>query len=203
MTLIAKWAYPSAPPAPPATSSAPEAPSSSAPDPASYGPPPRIVEVPPPVFAPSLREDWDRPECACRVCTLRASSDEGERLRIASTPPESPSRFATLCEVKSRPDLLPARALLLAGDVLAQRTDRDTDEGPGYLSAPRRTMLRKYRESLLRHVLAYYRGDAVDRDSGKSPLAHVLSNAAILIELELREIEASSVNVNAKGDHHG
>ena len=57
---------------------------------------------------------------------------------------------------KPRPDLLPANALLDAGRAMAQRVDRDiADEAPGFLAIPSR----KYRASLLRHVLAYLAGD--------------------------------------------
>lgn len=91
--------------------------------------------------------------------------------------------------MKSRPDLLPASSLLEAGMALAGRTDRDGDE-PGYLTAP----ISKYRESFMRHVLEYEqswqegRGATVtDADSGLHPLAHVITNAAILLAKERRE----------------
>jgi hypothetical protein len=78
--------------------------------------------------------------------------------------------------VKSRPDLLPPAALLAAGMSMAGRTDRDEGSDMGYMTI----QASKYRASLLRHVLAYLGGETVDADSGLSPLAHVISNAAIL-----------------------
>ncbi len=82
---------------------------------------------------------------------------------------------------KSRPDLLPASSLLEAGMALAGRTDRDGDE-PGYWTIP----IEKYRASLMRHVLQYYAGEEVDVDSGLHHLAHVVTNAAILLAKERR-----------------
>jgi len=89
---------------------------------------------------------------------------------------------------KPRPDLLPARALLEAGRAMAQRTDRD-DAVPGWRSIP----VEKYRASLARHVLAYLAGETVDADSGLDPLAHVITNAAILLERRRSTKEAPDV----------
>lgn len=89
---------------------------------------------------------------------------------------------------KPRPDLIPAEALLEAGACMAGGLERDDPNGqPWYETAPRGEARRKYRRSLLRHVLAWYAGDKVDSDSGKSPLAHIICNASILFWLERRK----------------
>lgn len=99
--------------------------------------------------------------------------------------------------LKPRPDLIPARALLAAGRVMAQRTDRDAEGRPGYLDIP----ITKYRGSLARHVLAYLGGQTVDPDSGESPLAHVVTNAAILWEKETRAIDATANAEEGEEEH--
>lgn len=89
---------------------------------------------------------------------------------------------------KPRPDLIPAEALLEAGACMAGGLERDDPNGPPwYETAPPGEARRKYRRSMLRHVLAWYAGDKVDGDSGRSPLAHIICNAAILYWLERRK----------------
>lgn len=96
----------------------------------------------------------------------------------------------SLGRVKPRPDLLPAEALLAAGECLADRTDRDVGSLPWFDRAPLAETLPKYRASLMRHVLAYYADDKVDPESSRPALAHVIVNASILYRLENRAITA-------------
>lgn len=93
-------------------------------------------------------------------------------------------------KVKPRPDLLPAEALLAAGECLADRTDRDVGSLPWFDRAPLAETLPKYRASLMRHVLSYYADDKVDPESHRPALAHVIVNASILYRLENRAITA-------------
>lgn len=89
---------------------------------------------------------------------------------------------------KPRPDLLPAESLIEAGWCMAGGLERDDEDGqPWYATAPRAEARRKYRRSLLRHVLSWYAGEHVDSDSRRSPLAHIICNAAILFWLERRK----------------
>jgi mannose/cellobiose epimerase-like protein (N-acyl-D-glucosamine 2-epimerase family) len=39
----------------------------------------------------------------------------------------------------------------------------------------------RFKEALLRHVVAYIKGEYVDKDSGKSHLAHIVTNALFLM----------------------
>lgn len=82
----------------------------------------------------------------------------------------------------SRPDLIPVSALYEAGRAMGGRTDRD-GERPGWHTIP----AEKYRASLKRHIDAYFEGKVADADSGLHPLAHALSNCAILLAKELLE----------------
>lgn len=41
--------------------------------------------------------------------------------------------------------------------------------------------IRRYNDALLRHTIAYRRGEKVDPESGKSHLAHVITNALFLM----------------------
>lgn len=40
---------------------------------------------------------------------------------------------------------------------------------------------KRYKDSLLRHVLSYVNGDCVDKESGKSHLAHAICNCLFLM----------------------
>lgn len=133
---------------------------------------------------------------------LRAERDalraEVMRLRRHLSPPvEARDGIIPTCRerprpgnVKPRPDLLPAEALLAAGECLADRTDRDVGSLPWFDRAPLAETLPKYRASLMRHVLAYYADDKVDPESHRPALAHVIVNASILYRLENRAITA-------------
>lgn len=139
---------------------------------------------------------------------LRAERDalRAEVMRLRrhlSPPPEVPDAVVdgggtvptyrerpSLGRVKPRPDLLPAEALLAAGECLADRTDRDVGSLPWFDRAPLAETLPKYRASLMRHVLAYYADDKVDPESSRPALAHVIVNASILYRLENRAITA-------------
>lgn len=143
----------------------------------------------------------------CRALhTLRKSVEELERelgeARRHLSPPLSdehaprvePYRPRPVVNVKPRPDLLPAEALLEAGACLADRTDRDVAELPWFDRAPLSETLPKYRASFARHALAYLAHELVDPTSTRATLAHVITNAAILYRLENRAVLAARAN---------
>jgi hypothetical protein len=105
-----------------------------------------------------------------------------------------PYRPRPVVNVKPRPDLLPAEALLEAGACLADRTDRDVAELPWFDRAPLSETLPKYRASFARHALAYLAHELVDPTSTRATLAHVITNAAILYRLENRAVLAARAN---------
>lgn len=128
---------------------------------------------------------------------------EDLRREVAAAPPrrvplvsgaDVTIRTSALSDVKPRPDLLPAEALLEAGACLADRTDRDVAELPWFDRAPLSETLPKYRASLFRHVLAYFADELVDPKSTRPTLAHVITNAAILYRLENRAVLAARAN---------
>lgn len=41
-----------------------------------------------------------------------------------------------------------------------------------------------YRDSLMRHIVAYMEGDVIDKDSGFPHLAHAMANVLILMDME-------------------
>jgi Domain of unknown function (DUF5664) len=146
------------------------------------------------------------------VESLRVERDEAraEVLRLQShlSPPnahnpvrshqvwETRRSYLPKIDVKPRPDLIPAEALLDAGACLADRSDRDVGALPWFDTAPLEETLPKYRASLSRHVLAYYADEGNDPQSGRPHLAHALVNAAILYRLENRAALAARENAN-------
>lgn len=83
-------------------------------------------------------------------------------------------------EHKNRLELVPPSLMLAAGRVLtygaikyAPDNWRLVDDG-----------IRRYRGALLRHLMAYLSGEALDDESGLPHLWHVAANVAFLIELE-------------------
>ena len=68
--------------------------------------------------------------------------------------------------------------------------ERDKD-GPGYLNASGADIT-EYKAALGRHWLQWQMGIGPDDQSGVSHLAHVISNAAILLELQLIQAENSN-----------
>lgn len=122
-------------------------------------------------FAPSSREGNDA---------------QGRPLTADALRRPASSRLTPPADVKPRPDLLPAEALLEAGACLADRVDRDVAELPWFDRAPLAQTIPKYRASLYRHVLSYLADKKTDPKSGRPHLAHVIVNAAILYRLENR-----------------
>lgn len=109
------------------------------------------------------------------------SAGQTVALLTSGRPPNTPT------PKKPRPDLIPAASLIEAGWCMAGGLERDDPNGqPWYETAPPAEARRKYHRSMLRHVLDWYAGNKVDADSKRSPLAHIICNAAILLSLELR-----------------
>lgn len=75
-----------------------------------------------------------------------------------------------------------SRALEEVGNVGTYGANKYTDRG--WLSVPNGPS--RYRDALLRHYLQDRRGEANDRESGISHLAHLAWNALAVLELELR-----------------
>lgn len=82
----------------------------------------------------------------------------------------------------NKPDLslLPPEALWECALLLSQHTDRD-GELPGWASMAPADCYRKYRGSVLRHIWRWLRGEQIDQDSKRHHLAHVATNALILL----------------------
>jgi hypothetical protein len=100
--------------------------------------------------------------------------------------PPAPA-YATKRAGKPRVDLLPPRALLEAARTMTDTAlVRDTLGHPGYLDSTPADR-REYLAAIGRHYFAALAGETSDPDSGAHPLAHVITNAAILLELELAE----------------
>lgn len=78
-----------------------------------------------------------------------------------------------------------ARALWEVGDVGTHGTTKYTADG--WVSVP--NGIERYGSALLRHYLRHRRGELVDRESGRSHLAHLAWNALALLDLSLREKE--------------
>ena len=90
---------------------------------------------------------------------------------------ETPT-FVKADDGKVRADLLTAEALLQVAEVLtlgATKYGADNWRKVDDVS--------RYKAALMRHVLQYLSGQAVDAESGKSHLAHVACNALFLLEL--------------------
>lgn len=81
---------------------------------------------------------------------------------------------------KSRPDLFPAKALLLAGDVLAFGETKHPDEKWKSMS------VKDHLGAAYRHVLRWQTGETLDSESGSSHLTHALVRIAMAVELEAK-----------------
>jgi hypothetical protein len=85
---------------------------------------------------------------------------------------------------KLRLDLLPPEAIRAMAQVLTMGADK---YGPNQW---RGVEMHRYEAAMLRHWLAWKEGEALDRESGLSHLAHLLCNAAFLVALEGRQCES-------------
>lgn len=96
---------------------------------------------------------------------------------------------------KRRYDLIPPRALSAVADVFTHGTKHDKPGArtPGFMNLKGATRL--YTASLFRHWEAWRGGQRTDPDSGLPHLAHVASNAIILLALELRATKEGTDHV--------
>lgn len=85
---------------------------------------------------------------------------------------------------KSRLDLLPARALVAIGHVLAYGAAKYVPDG--WMHVP--DAKPRYRAAAMRHFLAMLDGEAYDEESGLLHVAHFATNALFLCWLELRDL---------------
>ncbi|MDR2745269.1 MAG: DUF5664 domain-containing protein, partial [Desulfovibrio sp.] len=83
---------------------------------------------------------------------------------------------------KLRLDLVPPEILRALGEVLTYGADKYTDHNWERGIAPDRVYA-----ALMRHLLAWREGEAIDAESGLPHLAHALTNAGMLLTLERRE----------------
>jgi hypothetical protein len=81
---------------------------------------------------------------------------------------------------KPRMDLLPARALLDIGAVLAYGAERYGAENWRLVENARE----RYLAAALRHVFRWKLGEAADPESGLSHLAHAATNLMFMLEVE-------------------
>ena len=153
------------------------------------------------------RNAIDKALAESRTLSLEAELDEArseiEELRgrvVEDKLPRSYSPPSYTSPSKPRPDLLPAGALLEAGACMSDGVERDLNGVPWYERTPQANAVAKYRASLLRHVLQHLTGEQWDRDSGRSHLAHVLSNSAILYRLEVELGEGIATSANNKAN---
>lgn len=82
---------------------------------------------------------------------------------------------------KSRPDLFPAKALLLAGDVLAFGETKHPDSK--WLSMS----VAEHIGASLRHLLKWQSGEKLDSETSRSHLAHSMVRLAMAVELEAKQ----------------
>lgn len=54
----------------------------------------------------------------------------------------------------------------------------------------------RYQDSLMRHMVKFYKGDELDEETGKPHLAHMAWNALAILELYLMEKRAEKTNEN-------
>ncbi|MDR2054559.1 MAG: DUF5664 domain-containing protein [Desulfovibrio sp.] len=85
---------------------------------------------------------------------------------------------------KLRLDLIPPEILRALGEVLTYGADKYTDR-----NWERGITLDRVYAALMRHLLAWREGEAVDAESGLPHLAHALTNAGMLLTLERRRGE--------------
>jgi DNA-directed RNA polymerase subunit RPC12/RpoP len=83
---------------------------------------------------------------------------------------------------KRRWDLLPWRALGLVADVLTVGAAKHGDDGWRTLPNARR----RYYAATLRHLTAWWEGEALDHDDGLPHMAHAIADALLLLALDLR-----------------
>jgi len=79
---------------------------------------------------------------------------------------------------KLRLDLIPPEAIRALGEAVTYGAGKYPPENWRGVEPER------YFAAMLRHILAWSEGEAIDPESGLSHLAHVLSNAAFLVVLE-------------------
>ena len=84
---------------------------------------------------------------------------------------------------KSRCDLLPGRALIAVGQVLAYGAQKYAPSG--WLTVP--DAVPRYRAALMRHALAMLDGEELDQESGLPHIAHVATNALFLLHFYLTD----------------
>jgi hypothetical protein len=83
---------------------------------------------------------------------------------------------------KLRLDLIPPEILRALGEVLTHGADKYTDR-----NWERGIALDRVYAALLRHLLAWREGEAIDAESGLPHLAHALTNAGMLLTLDKRQ----------------
>jgi len=83
---------------------------------------------------------------------------------------------------KRRWDLIPWRALGLVADALTLGASKHGDDGWRTLPNARR----RYYAATLRHLTAWWDGDAIDHDDGLPHMAHAIADALLLLALDLR-----------------
>lgn len=79
---------------------------------------------------------------------------------------------------KLRLDLVPAEAIEAIGSVLTGGAEKYGENTWQAVS------INRYEAALLRHLMAYKKGEKIDPDSGNPHLWHVLTNAAFMVCLE-------------------
>jgi hypothetical protein len=78
--------------------------------------------------------------------------------------------------LKARPTLLPAKALLLCSQLMAEHDSARTD----WTSTP----IQGHLDAALRHILKYQAGTHVDPDSGHSHLVHAATRLLMAADLD-------------------
>ena len=84
---------------------------------------------------------------------------------------------------KARVDLLPWDAVIACAEVLTHGAAKYGDEN--WRSVPNGK--RRYLAASLRHVIAYARGEWLDRESGLPHLAHALTSLMFVFELASKD----------------
>jgi Domain of unknown function (DUF5664) len=105
---------------------------------------------------------------------IHAATEEKKVVAKTETP-----TFVKADDGKVRADLLPADALLHVAEVLTLGAAKYGADNWRKVDD-----VIRYKAALMRHVLQYLSGQAVDAESGKSHLAHVACNALFLLELD-------------------
>lgn len=123
------------------------------------------------------REDYEHPCSECKNTAIPGSKQYREREFLWE--PITISNDAKDDKGKVRPTLVPPSLVLAVAEIREYGCQKYHDPDNWKLVEPQR-----YRDALYRHLLAYFSGEELDKESGLPHLHHAACNIAFLIEME-------------------